>query len=187
MNDESQWLKEQVGAARRQIPEAWDPLFKRYQTTLYCYCTELMSDRTEALDAVQDTFVRAIKNIHTLRDDERFASWLFSIARQRCWDRLRKKMRAPITEFEPKLELPAQLLSPDESALANERASLAVELIARLDPDLSETLTLFYLNEFSLKNIAEICGVPEGTVKSRLHRGRRILATQMEQAHEPTR
>jgi hypothetical protein len=69
-----------VPQARAGEPAAWDTLFKRYQLPLYVYVFELVHDEQTSLDVVQETFIAAARHIASLRDDERFGSWLFGIA-----------------------------------------------------------------------------------------------------------
>lgn len=83
-----------VAQARAGEPAAWDTLLRRYQLPLYVYVFELVRDEQAALDLVQETFIAAVRHIGSLRDDEKFGSWLFGIAHQKCIQRWRKR-----TEF----------------------------------------------------------------------------------------
>src|SRR5438876_819759 len=82
-----------VSQAKAGDPAAWDTLFKRYQLPLYVYVFELIHDEQSSLDIVQETFISAVRNIDGLRDDEKFGSWLFGIAHQKCVQRWRKRIR----------------------------------------------------------------------------------------------
>src|ERR1041384_3870454 len=82
-----------VAAAREGHAAAWDVLFRRYQLPLYVYVFELLRDEQAALDVVQETFINATRYLHSLRDDAKFGSWLFSIAHQKCQQRWRKPPR----------------------------------------------------------------------------------------------
>ena len=79
-----------VAAARAGSPDAWDALFQRYQLPLYAYVHELIRSEQAALDVVQESFISAARNLASLRDVDRFGSWLFSIAHRKCVDRWRK-------------------------------------------------------------------------------------------------
>ena len=70
-----------VSQARAGEPAAWDALFHRYQLPLYVYVFELVHDEQASLDLVQETFIAAVRHISSLRDDAKFGSWLFGIAR----------------------------------------------------------------------------------------------------------
>src|SRR2546427_2586614 len=82
-----------VAEARAGDTAAWDILFKRYQLPLYVYVFELVRDEQTSLDIVQETFISAARHIHGLQDDEKFGSWLFSIAHQKCIQRWRKRSK----------------------------------------------------------------------------------------------
>src|SRR3989442_13871035 len=82
-----------VQQARAGESPAWDVLFKRYQLPLYVYVFELVQDEQTSLDIVQETFVNAVRHLGSLRDDERFGSWLFGIAHQKCVQQWRKRNR----------------------------------------------------------------------------------------------
>src|ERR1051326_3014721 len=80
-----------VQQARAGDASAWDALFHRYQLPLYVYLFELVRDEQAALDIVQETFIKAVRHIGTLREDARFGGWLFGIAHQKCIERWRRE------------------------------------------------------------------------------------------------
>src|SRR4051794_8818805 len=79
-----------VQDARAGKPDAWDVLFRRYQLPLYVYVCELVHNEQTSLDIVQETFINAARYIGSLQKDEKFGSWLFSIAHQKCIQHWRK-------------------------------------------------------------------------------------------------
>src|SRR6476659_531403 len=82
-----------VAEARAGDTAAWDILFRRYQLPLYVYVFELVHDEQTSLDIVQETFINAARHIGSLREDEKFGSWLFGIAHQKCIQLWREKSR----------------------------------------------------------------------------------------------
>src|SRR5579872_4204260 len=80
-----------VGEARAGDSDAWNVLLKRYQLPLYVYVRELVHDEQTSLDIVQETFINAARHIAKLLDDNKFGSWLFSIAHQKCIQHWRKR------------------------------------------------------------------------------------------------
>src|SRR6185503_16994509 len=82
-----------VREAKAGDPEAWNRLFQRYQLPLYSYVFELVRDEQASLDIVQEAFINAVRHIGRLRDDEKFGSWLFGIAHQKCIQRWRRPPR----------------------------------------------------------------------------------------------
>src|ERR1044071_4912532 len=91
-----------VQQARAGEPAAWDTLFKRYQLPLYVYVFELVHHEQASLDIVQETFINAARHIASLRDDDKFGSWLFGIAHQKCIQHWRKNrpVEVPVEELE---------------------------------------------------------------------------------------
>ncbi len=87
-----------VPAARQGDPDAWDVLFRRYQLPLYAYAMDLLRDEQTALDVVQECFLRAFRNLGTLREDARFGSWLFGIAHQQVVGHWRRLGRSPFSD-----------------------------------------------------------------------------------------
>src|SRR5712691_8917256 len=82
-----------VQQARAGSPAAWDVLFRRYQLPLYVYVLELVHEEQTSLDIVQETFINAARHLGSLREDDKFGSWLFGIAHQKCIQRWRKQNR----------------------------------------------------------------------------------------------
>jgi DNA-directed RNA polymerase specialized sigma24 family protein len=82
-----------VPQARAGDPAAWDTLFRRYQLPLYVYVFEMVRDEEASLDIVQETFISAVRHLESLRQDEKFGSWLFGIAHQKGLQRWRKRGR----------------------------------------------------------------------------------------------
>jgi RNA polymerase sigma-70 factor, ECF subfamily len=164
-----------VSQARAGNPAAWDTLFRRYQLPLYVYVFELVHDEQTSLDLVQETFIAAARHIGGLRDDNKFGSWLFGIAHQKCIQRWRKQNR----EAELREELadaPVELAEgPDNWLIQREQEAGFMNLLNQLPPSQRAVVLLHYLEDFSLAEIAGITGVGVGTVKSRLHYARRAL------------
>ncbi len=174
-----------VSNARSHDRIAWDSLLKRFQVPLHAYCSELLSDRQEALDIVQKSFIKATRHLPSLREDSKFGGWLFGIARQECIDSIRRRGRQQTAFSKLKFEELEFSSCPGEALGQEDDARRARALVRELDADLREPITLYYLEEFSLSQIAEIMKIPSGTVKSRLHRARKILKIKMEKTNEP--
>ncbi len=80
-----------VPQARAGEPAAWGVLFRRYQLPLYVYVFELVHNEQTSLDLVQETFIAAVRHIGSLREDDKFGSWLFGIAHQKVIQLWRKR------------------------------------------------------------------------------------------------
>ncbi len=170
-----------VPQARAGDPAAWDALFRRYQLPLYVYVFELVQDEQASLDVVQETFINAVRHIGGLREDDKFGSWLFGIAHQKCVQRWRRQMReasaldevaAGPPEFEP---------GPDDLVIRQEQEEKFMALLDQLPLPQRSVLVLYFVEDFPIDQIAEITGTAPGTVKSRLHYGKKALRKLLEE------
>jgi RNA polymerase sigma-70 factor (ECF subfamily) len=168
-----------VAQARGGDPEAWESLFRRYQLPLYVYVFEMARDEQGSLDIVQETFINAARHLGTLRDDDRFGSWLFGIAHQKCLQRWRKRGREELF-FEELSNCADDEPGPDELLIRQEQESQFMALLNQLPPPQRSVLLLHYLEDFSLEQIAEVTNTSVGTVKSRLHYARNALRKLMD-------
>jgi len=172
-------LLQLVQAARRHDVHAWDTLLQQHQLPLFAFAMELVRHREAALDIVQETFAGAVRHLGSLRDDAKFKSWLFGIAHQKCLQHFRKTLRRAAV-FAETDELVDEALDPTagdprDLLLREEETSAFFALVERLPLAQRETLLLHVLEDFSLAEIAEISGVPVGTVKSRLFHAKGAL------------
>lgn len=168
-----QLLIDQLLVVRCQLGEraAFDDLIRRWSAPLHRYALKLTNDPALALDLTQDIWLRVIQGFGKLRDAGQFRAWLFAIAHRTFMDRLRVHYATPVdTGMEFDDFAAEEDTAPDplmERALATGMGSLP--MIER------EVLTLFYLEELSLAEIAQVLRIPAGTVKSRLFRARTLL------------
>jgi RNA polymerase sigma-70 factor, ECF subfamily len=169
-----------VSQARAGDARAWDALFKRYQLPLYVYVFELVHDEQTSLDLVQETFISAVRHIGGLREDARFGSWLFGIAHQKCIQRWRRQAREEMLREEMLHSIDDLETSPDELLIRQEQEAEFMNLLNRLPLPQRSALLLFYVEAFSLEEIAGITGTTLGTVKSRLHYARKTLKSLIE-------
>ena len=169
-----------VPQAKAGEPEAWDALFRRYQVPLYVYVFELVHDEQTSLDLVQETFIAAVRHIGGLRDDDKFGSWLFGIAHQKCVQRWRKQNREEILLDEIPDAPDESENGPDDLLIRREQEAEFMELLNQLPLPQRSVLLLHFVEDFSLEDIAGITGTPIGTVKSRLHYAKRALRKLLE-------
>lgn len=155
---------------------AFDALIARWHEPLWSYLRRLSNSDDAARDLSQDTWLRIFRGIAALREPARLRPWLFGVARNVAMDRLRAQYaQAPLADVNLE-EIPAATESANlEEEIATLEAGLeTLPIVER------ETLTLFYLRELSLEEIAGLVGVPVGTVKSRLFRARQLLRRVLE-------
>ena len=153
-------------------PDAFDALISRWHRPLWLYVRRMTGRDDEAQDFLQEVWLRVIRGIPRLRDGSRLRGWLFGIARRVLMDRLRRQYAARAAS-----DIDIGEFAAAEPESIDHEADLA-SLEAALDtlPTVErEVLTLFYLRDLSLAELAEALNVPIGTVKSRLFRARRML------------
>src|SRR6266851_6641912 len=170
-----------VAQARAGDTAAWDTLFRRYQLPLYVYAFELVHDEQASLDIVQETFINAVRHLGGLRDDEKFGSWLFGIAHQKCIQRWRKQ-RGEETALKQFSAVPAEVEDdPAAWLIRQEQEAEFMQLLNQLPLPQRSVLLLHFVEDYSLEDIASITGAPVGTVKSRLHYAKKALRKLIEE------
>jgi RNA polymerase sigma factor (sigma-70 family) len=170
---QDEWL-----IVRCQLGErsAFDALIERWHAPLWRYIRQLTSNDDVAEEIVQEVWLRVIRGIGRLREGAKWRAWLFGIARRVLMDRLRAHYAMPLAGVADIDAVPMVDDGADAEALS---AALHDEL-AKLPLVEREVLTLFYLRELSLNEVADVLCVPLGTVKSRLFRARGLLRRQLE-------
>ncbi|MEM7351223.1 MAG: sigma-70 family RNA polymerase sigma factor [Acidobacteriota bacterium] len=161
-------------------PEAFDELVETWHSRLWSYIRRLTDDNDAAAEAIQETWLRVLRGLPRLRDRERFAPWMHRIARNVVMDRLRRDYaRPPSSEVDPdSLQRDRPLTSVDIDLTALRQGMVSLPLLER------DVLTLFYVQDLSLLETAEVLEIPVGTVKSRLHRARSLLREKMQLVSE---
>src|SRR5580692_8891731 len=145
-----------VQQARAGKPAAWDVLFHRYQLPLYVYAFELVHNEQTSLDIVQETFISAVKHIDSLRDDEKFGSWLFGIAHQKIIQLWRKHGGKEIL-FDEIPETPDEFEnSPDDLIIRREQETEFMNLLNQLPLPQRSVMLLHFVGDFSLEEIAGV-------------------------------
>jgi RNA polymerase sigma-70 factor (ECF subfamily) len=171
---QDEWL-----VVRCQLGErsAFDALIERWHAPLWRYVRQLTANDDVAQEIAQEVWLRVIRGISRLRDGAKWRSWLFGIARRVLMDRLRAQYAMPLAGSDSDLvDIPVEDVAVDPEVLS---AALHDEL-AKLPLIEREVLTLFYLRELSLSEVADVLNIPLGTVKSRLFRARQLLRRELE-------
>ncbi|HOW66894.1 MAG TPA: RNA polymerase sigma factor [Verrucomicrobiota bacterium] len=164
-----------VADARAGSSEAWDVLFQRYQLPLYAYVFELVHAEQPSLDIVQETFIAATRHIQSLRDEDRFGSWLFGIAHQKCIQHWRRNGREEPLDADFAETWHSTDEDPSELLVREEQEAEFMKILHHLPPAQREALLLHFVEDFSLDEIARITNTSPGTVKSRLHYAKKTL------------
>ncbi len=162
-------IKAQAGDA-----DAFDALVRHWSPIILRYCLRLTQDPDIAQDAMQTCWLRAIKALKTLDDAACFPAWILRIASRVSTDALRRKIRRRKTD-----DALAQLPTQNEAASSHDAMDLRAA-IAGLGADERILVGMFYGQDLGVAQIAIMLGVPEGTIKSRLHTVRKELRTFMD-------
>jgi len=170
-----------VADARTGNAEAWNALFKRYQLPLYSYVFELLHDEQTSLDVVQEAFINAARHIGGLRQDDKFGSWLFGIAHQKCLQRWRNMRPEEIPIDQSDDDYPDAVAGPEELLIRKEQEAAFVKILEQLAPVHRSVLLLHFIEDFSLEEIAAVTESPVGTVKSRLHYAKKAFKKRLEE------
>ena len=171
---------------------AWAELVRAQHRRVYGICYRFTGNPADAEDLTQDVFLKIYSNLASF-DTGRgsLQVWITSLTRNLLVDNFRRtrNLRATYSlddgwesadEFKPIDRLTARGRSPHESAASNELAKMVQEALARVPVDLREAVILRDLQDMDYKEIACVLGIPEGTVKSRISRGRAELARLLE-------
>ena len=181
MDQERAWIEQALGGDRA----AFGQLVRAYERPVYNLTYRMLGNPAEAEDAAQETFLRAYSKLATYQPERRFVNWLLSIASHYCIDRLRRKSRAPQLSLEEPLPpewLTSDAPRPDEVVSRNQERERVRKVLDTLPSDYRAAVVLRYWYGLSYQEIAETTGSTESAIKSRLHRARRMMATQLQPA-----
>ncbi len=161
------------------MKKPFDKYIAQYGLSLTKLCSSLCSNRYDAEDLYQSTWEKAMKKIKLYDADKPFEKWLFSICINTYRDNLKRFDRKKVLKFSSDEEQQRFLSSiPDFSFDKDEYIALH-EAMSKLPSDLKEIIVLYYFRDYTLKELSEILGIPEGTAKSRLYKSRDILRKEL--------
>lgn len=160
---------------------AFDELIRHWEERLFYYIRRLVATEEDAWDVLQQTWIKAFKGIKTLRTPERLPIWLYQIARCTALSHWRGHFRQQ-ARIEENRDL-TKLAAADEIDRFDDSEQVHLGL-SRLAMAHREVLTLHFLEDFSLDQMAEILDVPTGTVKSRLFYAKRALLAVLERKED---
>jgi len=162
---------------------AFEEIVRRYESKVYRLCCGLLRDRALAEDVAQESLLRVWKSLASYDERAALSTWIYTVARNRCLTAIEKRrttwalQQAAVNEAVGE-STPAALL--DEGIDADKPALLR-QMVDQLPERYRQTIVLFYYEERSLVETAAMLGVPEGTAKTNLHRGRAMLLARLKQ------
>jgi RNA polymerase sigma factor (sigma-70 family) len=176
--------------------EAWEEIVQRYHRRIYNICYRFAGSADDAQDLTQDVFIKMYRTLNTY-DAERggFMTWVTTITRNLLVDHFRKtkqermteSLDSPASEHEDALPLSERIedkaAPPDARVRSRETGEIVHHALQKLSPELREAVILRDLQDMDYREIATVLKVPEGTVKSRINRGRVELARLLQRTY----
>jgi RNA polymerase sigma-70 factor (ECF subfamily) len=150
---------------------AFDALFQRHKPFVYNVCYRMLGNADDAVDATQSTFIKAYDSIRKFRGDASFRTWLYRIAVNMCTEALRRESRRR-----------GLLANTPDPAIDDDEPNDGVwEAMLELNSDTRALLVLFYFQELSGSEVAQVMQCSEGAVRVRLHRARMLFKKKYEE------
>ena len=166
---------------------AFTRLVERYKDLVFTLALRMLKNREEAEEVSQDTFIKVYRSLHKFKGDSKFSTWIYKVAYNSCLDQIKKNKKhqnnVEINEFTQH-----QIKTIDnafDTLVEEERRQLIQDCLHLLPSEDSFLLTLYYFEEQSLDEIANIVSLTANNVKVKLFRSRKKLATILKERLEP--
>ncbi len=188
--------KQLVDQVRRGNRGALGELLGAYHRSVYHQCLRMLGNAEDAADVAQDAMMKAVQHIDSFRGNSRFGTWLYRIVMNLSISQLRRRkvrqatsLETPVAGEDQASELKSMLRQqrepdPDQRVETDEQVDQVMAALEQLDAPLRSVILLRDLQDMDYTQIAEVVGVPVGTVKSRLFRARVALRQALAQQGE---
>jgi RNA polymerase sigma-70 factor (ECF subfamily) len=153
--------------------EAWGEIVSRYKEAVFAVTLSILRNWADAEDATQDAFIRAYENLRHYDLSRKFSTWLFTVAANVAKNALRKRKRQKEPPFSEAEDDPTEEVHQDLRLAAVRRAVTELPEVYRLP------VMLYYWHGLPVEEIAQVLGVPAGTVKTRLYRARALIRAKL--------
>jgi len=156
--------------------EAFRFLVERHNNLSYSLALRIVKDRTDAEEVAQEAFIKAYRSLKLFNRKSKFSTWLFRIVYTTAISFLRKEKKytaEDITDHENTAGVEAMGME------GQDRKTFIKHALANLSPDDAAVVTLFYLHQYSLEEVAEVMGQKVNTIKVKIHRARKKLAVEL--------
>ena len=163
--------------------EGFEELVRRYQRPIVAYVYRMVGDYDAALDLAQEVFIKVYNSLERYRPEFKFSTWIYRIAHNAAIDHLRRVGAARTEDLEVECEggrtfekpLASGTLSPEQETERGERRAEIEDVVGQLQPAYRELIVLRHSHDLSYDEIAEVTGLPLGTVKNRIFRAREAM------------
>jgi RNA polymerase sigma-70 factor (ECF subfamily) len=176
---------------RDRDERAFVELIDEHRDRVFNITYRMLGNRAEAEDVAQEVFITVFKQIDNFRGDSKFSTWLYRVTVNHCKNRIKYLSRRHSRDQDELDETsqqqnsavngaPVRAKNPDKALESMQMEKLLQEAIASLDDEQRAVVILRDVEDLSIEEICEITGLPDGTVKSRLHRARLVLRKKMQ-------
>lgn len=176
---------------RDRDERAFRELLELHRDRVFNITYRMLGNRAEAEDVAQEVFIAVFKTIDQFREESKFSTWLYRVTVNHCKNRIKYLARRHDRDRDELDETshqangavngaPVRAPQPDRALAGAQMEKLLQEAIASLDEDQREVIILRDVEDLSIEEICEITKLPDGTVKSRLHRARLVLRKKMQ-------
>src|SRR4051812_49201233 len=176
---------------RERDERAFRELVEEHRDKVFNLTYRMLGNRAEAEDVAQEVFISVFKTIDSFREESKFSTWLYRVTVNHCKNRIKYLARRHDRDRDELDETsqqtngavngaPVRVAQPDKALASAQMDKLLQEAIASLDEDQREVVILRDVEDLSIEEICLITKLPDGTVKSRLHRARLVLRKKMQ-------
>src|SRR3989344_1884810 len=177
MHDEITADEDIAAAVKRGEAERFGILVDRYEPKITRYARKFLFGYDDAQDLAQEVFLKAYRNIQSFDAKQKFSPWIFRIAHNEFINAINKKGREPLPFFDPDALFPhpAAPEATDREALMRELKNMLDKCMNELSPKYREPLVLYFYEDMSYQEIADVLHIPVSTVGVRMNRAKTIL------------
>jgi len=176
---------------RDRDERAFRELIDAHRDRVFNITYRMLGNRAEAEDVTQEVFISVFKTIESFREESKFSTWLYRVTVNHCKNRIKYLARRHDRDRDELDETsqatngavsgaPVRAAQPDKALASMQMEKLLQQAIADLDEDQRAVVILRDVEDLSIEEICEITNLPDGTVKSRLHRARLVLRKKMQ-------
>ncbi|MDQ3301107.1 MAG: sigma-70 family RNA polymerase sigma factor [Myxococcota bacterium] len=176
---------------RDRDERAFRELLEAHRDRVYNITYRMLGNRAEAEDVAQEVFITVFKTIDQFREESKFSTWLYRVTVNHCKNRIKYLARRHDRDRDELDETsqqqngaiagtPPRTPQPDKALASAQMESILQDAIKTLDDDHRIVVVLRDIEDLSIEEICEITGLPDGTVKSRLHRARLALRRKLQ-------
>ena len=183
MNEDKELVKRTINGDKK----AFEMIIQKYQQPMLNYIGRMVGERELALDFTQEVFIRTYSSLHSYKPQYKFGTWLFKIASNFIIDYWRKK-KIDAFSFDQQLDnsLPSLQIPDDEPSIvkkfeASELRERIEQALEKIPAPLREVFVWRHINEFSYEEMAEIKGLPVGTIKNRVFQAKELVRKLLEE------